>query len=136
MYRYGYDGFGNVKTITDPLGGVRTFRIRRVGVQPAVRHQRAGFLSTSFQYDANRRRTRTTHADGTSSRIEYDCCSESAIVDEHSHTTRVYRNSALLPTQTVDAAGNRFSYGYDQALNRTRITDPYGRHQLVRLRQP
>ena len=109
----GYDGVGNVTSITDPYGYVTTkkyddaFRLIEVDAPSVSAYANIGGVAgvgvTKMAYDANGNVLTTT--------------------DANSHTTTNTYDEINRMTGTVDAEGNKVSFTYDAVNNRTSVTD-------------
>jgi RHS repeat-associated protein len=96
------DGFGDVRTITDPLGHVTT---RSYDADRNLASETdANGHATLYTYDLDNERTDSIRADGTDLHIDY--FSDGTVKDQ------------------VDAAGNTTSYAYDALARETSQTTP------------
>ena len=150
---YEYDPLGNVKTITDALGGKTAYEydaLSRVtntvspgGTATAYAYDSLGNLTsltdgegntTTYTYDAKGRLTEKTTAESTgdltpreqTTTYTYDSRDRlTGVAEENSLVTYTYNTVGNL-TSVTDANGNTTQYDYDRAGNLTQTLDPLG----------
>ncbi|WP_405862224.1 DNRLRE domain-containing protein [Streptomyces sp. NBC_00090] len=99
-WQFGYDGFGNLKTVTDPKGVATTT---------------TGDYTTSYEYDAFGQLTKSTDANGNpTTNSDFGPTGYPAIITDalNKSTTFVYDERGQV-TEVVDALGKKTTQTYD-----------------------
>jgi len=132
--QYGHDNFGNVTTVTDPLGHVtqRHYDADQ-NVDWAQDGNQSGSTKTQYTYDLANQKTVVTRADGTTLTTDYNL--DGTVLDQKdgkSNAIQTYGYDALARVITAtDALGNVTTYSYDGAGNRLTQQDPGGNCSAV-----
>ena len=127
---YGYDGVGNLISMTDEIGAVSTYAYNA----PSVPHgltdytDPLGRLLLKTEYDAEGRVTRQTDGAGRAVTIATDNSANRQTVRDRNGNTTVYTfDERGNVTQVTDALGGITRYAYDAHDNEISVTDPLGR---------
>ena len=142
-----YDSLGNVETRVGADGAVARFGYDTNGINKVSETDENGNM-TRFEYDANRRLTRITYADGTSRQFKYDCCAQTGIINERGDERSITRDVLLRPVAETDymgkqivrrsfdgegrlltktdALGHTFTQSYDSLGRVVRLQEPNG----------
>ncbi len=127
---YGYDGAGNLISMTDEIGAVSTYAYNA----PSVPHgltdytDPLGRLLLKTEYDAEGRVTRQTDGAGRAVTIATDNSANRQTVRDRNGNTTVYTfDERGNVTQVTDALGGITRYAYDAHDNEISVTDPLGR---------
>jgi RHS repeat-associated protein len=122
-----YDEAGNQVQVTDPLGLITKQVYDRVG--NVTTSTNAKNLNTTFVFDSMNRTTRVTAPVVGATNYTYTTMGYVATRSDPLSTLTVPRVSSWLydlagrTTEKKDAAGRRFTFGYDVASNQTTIVD-------------
>lgn len=101
---FGYDGRGNLTSVTGPTGSVY-----------------------QFEYDEHGAPVRAVDPLGAVTRLAYDSRGQvTRLVDPLGHASMFEYNASGNPTGMTDAAGHRASFAYDAGDRLTSATDPLG----------
>lgn len=130
---YDYDAAGRLTTETDPLGNATTYGYDTNGnrtSQTVTRTNAQGQtenITTNFTYDKLNRLTKTTFADGTFTRVEYNVTGQqSATVDQLGHRTEFTYDDMGRLTRTDYADGTHDEAIYDAEGRRLTSKDRAG----------
>lgn len=124
--KYAYDAFGDLVSLTDPLGGKTTWIYDLKRELRAVTD--ADERTTQYTYDADGRLTKTTRNDGTVLLRTYDNSGNLlSRADALNHATTLSYDALERLVSTTDPLGRSTSYSYDLAGNLTGKTDTAGR---------
>jgi len=124
---FGYDAYGELTSVTDPLGNPTTIHYNSVGLLDYVMDAQQN--KTSFGYDGRGNRTSVTDALGTPTAFVYDVmnrltdiCQGAASCPGSAHTRFGY-DSRGRRISVQDADDNSTQYGYDDADRLTSVAD-------------
>ena len=125
-----HDRFGNVVQAKDSLGRVWQLGYDEAGFDPVeLTDPRA--LASRLDYDANRRVTRVTNADGSHRDVIYDCCARILESDENGSRVGYDRDPLLHVVRRTDSSLSIQDYQYDRTGNLIRTTDALGRATTI-----
>jgi RHS repeat-associated protein len=120
------DQFGDVQTITDPLGHVTTSGYDADRNMTSVKDANGNL--TNYVFDAANELTQVKRADGTTATTEYN--PDGSILDQKDgkgNAIQTYGYDSLARVITArDALGNTTTYSYDGAGNQLTKQDPGG----------
>lgn len=121
---YTYDAAGNLKTIKDARGKVKTFAYdllgRQLSVTDPLNH------TTAYDYDSAGNRIRLTDANGATTNYTYDRLNHLKTIDYPAPDADVIftYNAVGERTQMLDGAGIT-TWNYDQLSRPITVTDPF-----------
>ena len=131
---YAYDADGNLVSVTDPIGGIRTFEYQVYTdkndgftyYQLTKITDESGVILSSVTYKGNRVSNYTDAANNYS--YSYDTNNKKATKkDSTSRTYRYAYNDEQIVTQISDPSGNTVNLEYDINGNVTKFTDQLGK---------
>ena len=120
-----YDSKGNPTSITDPEGNIWAYDYDAQGLNLTSKTTPNG-NTISFAFDANRRITGVTFANGLSRTYGYDCCSLISETDTAGNIWSITRDALLNPVTSTDPLGRSVSRSYDADGNLIAVSSPMG----------
>ncbi|HEY0764376.1 MAG TPA: PKD domain-containing protein [Pyrinomonadaceae bacterium] len=131
---YDYDAAGRLSSETNALGHVTTYGYDQNGnltTQTVTRTNAQGqpeTITTTFTYDKLNRLTKTTFADGSFTRVEYNAIGQkSATIDQLNHRTEFTYDDMARVTRTDYPDGTHEEATYDAEGHRLTSKDRAGR---------
>ncbi len=123
---FGYDSFGDLTSVLDPLNHTLNYTFDRD--RNLTRVVDSNNNPTSYTYDSNNRLTQVTRADNSTIKNTYDGDGNLTQVQDGLSNPTSYGYDALdRMTSITDALNRTTSYAYDALGNRTSLVDPMNR---------
>jgi RHS repeat-associated protein len=120
---YDYNGLGELKTVTDPLGHMTTYVHDGDGNLTSVTD--ADTKTTTYGYDLDNELTKVTRADQTTLTYEYDDDGNRAKeTNAANHSTNYSYDPLERLSSVTDPLNHATTIGYDRAGNKTSLVDP------------